>query len=64
MIKSNHYWRTEGNLQTRLRALSTQVKAIPELEFLCFDALPKLSAQRAPILHKVPALSEDKTLFP
>lgn len=35
----NHYWRVQGSrYETRLRALSTQVKAIPELEFLCFDA--------------------------
>ena len=36
----NHYWCEEGSrYETRLRALSTQVKAIPELEFLCFDAV-------------------------
>ena len=38
----NQFWRAEGSrYQTRLRALSTQVPAIPELEFLCFDATTK-----------------------
>lgn len=38
----SQYWRAQGSrYETRLRALSTQVKAIPELEFLCFDAPSK-----------------------
>jgi len=38
----NQFWRAEGSrYETRLRALSTQVPAIPELEFLCFDTTTK-----------------------